>query len=143
MSANKPLADMMKRLGTKGVQAGSEPTPAPEEPLQEIEDEWEELDGSGRTSKHPVLGVQFIDGDRMLAWIPYAAMLWAEGDFNGRRVKFEAERANVLYEVVIEGEGPGFQAVADKLMEGKRLTVRVNAGAVTAISVRGVPKAKG
>ena len=44
-----------------------------------------------------------------------------------------------LYKIVLEGDAPGFQAVADQLLEGKWFSSRVHAASITAITVEVVP----
>lgn len=113
-------------------------------PLEEEGESWEDPAGDGRVSRHPVLGVQFLDGRKLLAWVPYGAVTWGESGDVTRRLVLEAIRGDTLTRITLEGESPGFGMMADKLMEGKRVSVRINAASVTAISIEAVPvKGKG
>ncbi len=93
-------------------------------------------------SRHPVLGVQLLEGRRLLAWVTYAAVVWGESADVTRRLVLDAARGDVLYKIVLEGDAPGFQAVADQLLEGKRVSCRVNAASITAITVEAVAAKK-
>lgn len=109
-------------------------------PTETDEDSWEEPSGDGRSSRQQVLGVQLIDEKKRLWWIPYGAILWAEGTYNGGSFRFEVARGDTLYEAIIEGPEATLQPVVDRLMEGKRISIRWNGVTISAITVRAVPK---
>ncbi|MCE9567445.1 MAG: hypothetical protein K8U57_36045 [Planctomycetes bacterium] len=130
MAGSKTLNELAERVRK----------PPPQDPPEADEDSWDEPDGSGRSTKQTALGVQLLHGTKLIAWVPYGGMLWADSPDAERSARFEVLRGDTLYEVLLEGEAPEFRAVIDKMMDGKRLTVRINGQAVTAITVRAVPK---
>ncbi len=118
------------------------PTDTPtEEPLDPSGDSWEELSGDGRTSRHQVFGVQLIDERKQMVFIPYAAIIWGEGQFNGTIFTFQFARGDQLWEAEIRGS-VNLQYVVDKLTSGKRESCRVNGHTIESITWRQVRNEK-
>lgn len=96
MSQTKLLDELnRRRQHTPSTPDRSEPITLV--PTAEAEDSWEEPSGDGWVSRHPVLGVQLLEGRRLLAWLPYAAVAWGESADVTRRLVLDAARGDVLY----------------------------------------------
>jgi hypothetical protein len=113
----------------------SKPDPEPETP---DEDSYDDPSGDGRTSRHQVFGVQLIDERKQLCFIPYAAVIFGLGTFNGTTFTFEFARGEHLWEATITGTLDALQRIVDKFTTGKRVSIRANGDTVTAVTWRRV-----
>ena len=125
----------LANFAAKGEQSPGRPDEPPSDP-----DSWEELAGDGRTAKHQVFGIQLIDGRKVIAGCPYAAIVGWQGEFNGTAFTFWYAFGEKLMEATITGEVGTVQYVVDKLTSGKRESIRQNGTTISSITVREMPQ---
>jgi hypothetical protein len=100
-------------------------------------DSFEEPSGDGRSSRHQVFGLQLIDARKAMIFIPYASILFGEGEFNGHSFRIEFARGDQLWQAEIRGS-VNLQYIVDKLTSGKRESCRVNGTTLEEITWRQV-----
>lgn len=105
-------------------------------------DSYEDMAGTGRNSRHQVFAVQLINERGEMAVVPYSAILWGSGRFNGEEFRFEFARGEELWEATIRGSAH-LQRVVDKLTAGKRESIRCAGSVVESIAWRAVPQSGG
>lgn len=78
-----------------------------------------------------------IDSRKQMIFIPYAAIIFVKGAFNGTTFRFEFARGDQLWEAEIRG-CVSLQNIVDKLTAGKWESIRTNGETVESIEWRQV-----